>query len=124
MEAAECREQAAKAAAAHHKETWPRLAGDCARGGQTRPLTKPLEGTRRPQSEATKIDLNHSPPRPVEHAEATPMMPDQLARQEQIARRLEQSRRLLRGVTDAPTAMRIGNLIDDLEREQVEENEK
>jgi hypothetical protein len=31
---------------------------------------------------------------------------------------------LLRGVTDAPTAMRIGNLIDDLEREQVEENEK
>jgi hypothetical protein len=43
------------------------------------------------------------------------MMPDQLARQEQIARRLEQSRRLLRGVTDPATAMRIGNLIDDLE---------
>lgn len=52
------------------------------------------------------------------------MMPDQQARQEQIARRLEQSRRLLRGVTDAPTATRIGHLIDDLERQQVEEKEK
>ncbi|MBR0973224.1 MULTISPECIES: hypothetical protein [Bradyrhizobium] len=52
------------------------------------------------------------------------MMPDQLARQEQIARRLGQSRRLLRGVTDATTAKRIGNLIDDLERELVEEKEK
>ena len=52
------------------------------------------------------------------------MMPDQLARQEQIARRLEQSRRLLRAVTDTATAKRIGNLIDDLEREQVEEEEK
>ena len=52
------------------------------------------------------------------------MMPDQLARQEQIARRLEHSRRLLRGVTDATAAKRIGNLIDDLEREQVEEKEK
>ena len=44
------------------------------------------------------------------------MMADQLARQEQIARRLEQSRRLLQGVTHDTTAKRIGNLIDDLER--------
>ena len=52
------------------------------------------------------------------------MMPDQVARQEQIARRLEQSRHLLWRVTDAPTAKRIGDLIDHLEREQVEEKEK
>ena len=49
------------------------------------------------------------------------MMPDQLARQKQIARRLEQARRLLRAVTAAATAKRIGNLIDDLKLEQVEE---
>ena len=52
------------------------------------------------------------------------MMPDQLVRQEQIARRLEQSRRLLRGASDATTAKRIGNLIDDLERKQTEEKER
>ena len=52
------------------------------------------------------------------------MMPDQLARQEQIARRLEQSRRLLLGASDATTAKRIGKLIDGLEHEQAEEKEK
>ena len=52
------------------------------------------------------------------------MMPDQLARQEQIARRLEQSRHLLQGVSDASTAKRIVNLIDDLENERTKEREK
>ena len=52
------------------------------------------------------------------------MMPDQLARQEQIARRLEQSKRLLRGASDTTTAKRICNLIDDLEHEQAEEKKK
>jgi hypothetical protein len=52
------------------------------------------------------------------------MMPDQLARQEQIARRLEQSRRLLRGANDPATTERIGKLIGDLEHEQAEESEK
>ncbi|PIS99763.1 hypothetical protein TSA1_02545 [Bradyrhizobium nitroreducens] len=52
------------------------------------------------------------------------MMEDQLARQEQIAFRLEQSRRLLRGATDPTTTQRIGKLIGDLEREQAEEGEK
>ncbi|MFK4384548.1 MULTISPECIES: hypothetical protein [unclassified Bradyrhizobium] len=52
------------------------------------------------------------------------MMEDQLARQEQVAFRLEQSKRLLRGAKDPTTAQRIGKLIGDLEREQTEENEK
>jgi hypothetical protein len=52
------------------------------------------------------------------------MMPDQLARQEQIALRLEQSKRLLRGTHDPTTTERIGKLISDLEHEQVEEKEK
>lgn len=52
------------------------------------------------------------------------MIPDQLARQEQIARRLEQSRHLLQGVSDASTAKRIVNLIDDLENERTKEEEK
>ena len=52
------------------------------------------------------------------------MMPDQLARQEQIALRLEQSKRLLRGAPDPTTIERIGKLISDLEHEQVEGNEK
>ncbi|WP_426608964.1 hypothetical protein [Bradyrhizobium sp. McL0616] len=52
------------------------------------------------------------------------MMPDQLARQEQIALRLEQSKRLLRGALDPTTTERIGKLISDLEHEQVEEKEK
>ena len=38
------------------------------------------------------------------------MMPDQLARQEQIALRLEQSKRLLRGTHDPTTTERIGKL--------------
>jgi len=46
------------------------------------------------------------------------MMPDQLARQEQIARRLEQSKRLLRSVRDNATSERIGRLIGDLEHER------
>ena len=41
------------------------------------------------------------------------MMPDQLARQEQIARRLEQAKRLVRISTDTKTAKRIGKLIGD-----------
>lgn len=52
------------------------------------------------------------------------MMPDQLARQEQIARRLEQSKRLLRGMNDSLTTARIGKLIGDLEHEQVEVKEQ
>jgi hypothetical protein len=52
------------------------------------------------------------------------MMPDQLARQEQIAVRLEQSRRLLRGANDPATTQRIGELIGELEREQAEQKEK
>lgn len=52
------------------------------------------------------------------------MMPDQLARQEQIAIRLEQSRRLLQNANDPTTAERIGKLIGDLEHEQAEEKEK
>jgi hypothetical protein len=52
------------------------------------------------------------------------MMPDQIARQEQIERRLEQSRRLLKEANDPSTNERIGKLIDDLEHEQVEEREK
>ncbi len=52
------------------------------------------------------------------------MMPDQIARQEEIERRLEQSRRLLKEAADATTADRIGKFIDDLERHQAEEREK
>jgi hypothetical protein len=52
------------------------------------------------------------------------MMSDQLARQEQIAVRLEQSKRLLRGANDPATAQRIGKLIGDLERERSEDKEK
>jgi hypothetical protein len=52
------------------------------------------------------------------------MMPDQLARQEEIARRLEQSKRLLQGANDPKTTERIGKLIGDLEHEQAEEKEK
>jgi hypothetical protein len=46
------------------------------------------------------------------------------ARMEQIEHRLEQSRRLLRGASDPITTERIGKLIDELERERIEENEK
>ena len=52
------------------------------------------------------------------------MMPDQLARQEQIARRLEQAKRLVRSATDTTTAKRIGKLIGDLELEQADKKEK
>lgn len=52
------------------------------------------------------------------------MMSDQLARQEQIAVRLEQSKRLLRGLIDPATTQRIGKLIGDLERGRAEEKEK
>jgi hypothetical protein len=52
------------------------------------------------------------------------MMPDQLARQEQIARRLEQAKRLVQVANDATTAARLGKLIGDLEHEQAEEKEK
>jgi hypothetical protein len=46
-------------------------------------------------------------------------MPDHLARQEQIARRLEQSKRLLKGA-NATTTARNGRLIDDFEHEKEE----
>ncbi|KYG23337.1 hypothetical protein SE92_26430 [Bradyrhizobium sp. AT1] len=52
------------------------------------------------------------------------MMEDQLARQEQIASRLEQSKRLLRAAKSPTITQRIGKLISALEREQAEENEK
>jgi hypothetical protein len=52
------------------------------------------------------------------------MMPDQLARQEQIARRLEQAKRLVRRANDAGTTKRVAKLIGDLEHEQAEEKEK
>jgi AraC-like DNA-binding protein len=52
------------------------------------------------------------------------MMPDQLARQEQIALRLEQSKRMLRDAFDRITAERIGKLISDLDHQQAEEKEK
>ncbi|MBR1153699.1 hypothetical protein [Bradyrhizobium sp. JYMT SZCCT0428] len=52
------------------------------------------------------------------------MMPDQLACQEQIARRLEQAKRLVKGANDAKNKERIGKLIGDLEQEQAEEKEK
>ncbi|MGY4346071.1 hypothetical protein ACVWXM_002538 [Bradyrhizobium sp. GM7.3] len=45
------------------------------------------------------------------------MMQDQLARQEQIAIRLEQSKRLQRKANDPTTTERIGKLIGDLEHE-------
>jgi hypothetical protein len=61
---------------------------------------------------------------PVVSTEGDKMMPDQLARQEQIARRLEQSKRLLRDAKDPTTNERIGKLIGDLEHEQAEEKEK
>jgi hypothetical protein len=72
----------------------------------------------------TTIDLNYSPRHPSDSAEATQMMPDQLARQEQIALRLEESKRLLRGAHDPTTTERIGKQISDVEHEQVEEKEK
>jgi hypothetical protein len=52
------------------------------------------------------------------------MMPDQIARQEEIERRLEQSRRLLKSASDPKTTARIDKLVADLEQEQVEEKEK
>jgi hypothetical protein len=45
-------------------------------------------------------------------------------RDEQIERRLEQSRRLFRCAADPKTAHRIGVLIDELEHEQQIEKEK
>jgi hypothetical protein len=44
-------------------------------------------------------------------------MADQ-TRKEELERRLEQSRRLLRAVPDPATSERIGKLIGDLERER------
>ncbi|UFW69172.1 hypothetical protein [Bradyrhizobium sp. WU425] len=52
------------------------------------------------------------------------MMQDQIDRQEQIAVRLEQTRRLLRSATNPTTTERIGKLIGELEHEQAEEKEK
>jgi len=52
------------------------------------------------------------------------MMPDRIARQEQIERRLEQSKRLSKCANDPTTTDRIGMLIECLEQEQVEEREK
>jgi hypothetical protein len=50
-------------------------------------------------------------------------MPQQ-TRKEELERRLEQSRRLLRGAGDRVTCDRIGKLIHDLEREQELERER
>ncbi len=52
------------------------------------------------------------------------MMPDQIARQEQIAQRLEQAKRLVKVAKDVKTSERCGKLISDLEHEQAEEKEK
>jgi hypothetical protein len=71
-----------------------------------------------------EINLNQSARHPSFSTEVTQMMPDQLARQEQIARRLEQSLRLLRCANDPTTTERIARLIDDLEHERAEEKEK
>jgi hypothetical protein len=45
-------------------------------------------------------------------------------RKEELERRLEQSRRLLRDASDRTTSERIGKLIDELEREQQIESEQ
>jgi hypothetical protein len=45
-------------------------------------------------------------------------------REREIERRLEQSRRLLRGAADPTTTERIGNLIGELEQERRLEREK
>jgi hypothetical protein len=50
-------------------------------------------------------------------------MSDQ-GRKEQIERRLEQSRRLLKVTNDPTTTERIDRLIDHLERERMHETEK
>jgi hypothetical protein len=46
------------------------------------------------------------------------------SRKEELERRLEQSKRLLKDSSDPTTQKRIGHLIDDLENEQKEEKEK
>ena len=46
------------------------------------------------------------------------------SRQQELERRLEQSRRLLRDVGDRTTCDRIDKLISDLEREQQLERER
>jgi hypothetical protein len=46
------------------------------------------------------------------------------SRKEERERRLEQSRRLLRGASDRTTSDRIGKLISDLERERQLEDER
>jgi hypothetical protein len=46
------------------------------------------------------------------------------ARIEEIERRLEQSRRLLKAANDPRTRERIGGLIDELEDREKEEKEK
>ena len=45
-------------------------------------------------------------------------------RKEELERRLEQSRCLLRSITDGPTCERLGRLISDLEHEQKIERER
>jgi hypothetical protein len=46
------------------------------------------------------------------------------SRKEELERRLEQSRHLLRGASDRMTSDRIGKLIGELEREQQIESER
>ena len=46
------------------------------------------------------------------------------SRKAELERRLEQSRRLLKGAGDRTTSERIGKLIDELEREQQRERER
>jgi hypothetical protein len=53
--------------------------------------------------------------------EAAPMFQ---SRKEELERRLEQSRRLLKDANDPTTRQRIGLLIGDLGQQQQQENEK
>ena len=51
-------------------------------------------------------------------------MPDQIAREEQIAQRLEQAKRLVKVAKDVKTSERCGKRISDQEHEQAEEKER
>jgi hypothetical protein len=46
------------------------------------------------------------------------------ARQQEIERRLEQSKRLLKGAADSTTTERIGRMIGELENEKLLDKEK
>jgi hypothetical protein len=46
------------------------------------------------------------------------------ARQQEIERRLEQSKRLLKGAADSATTERIGKMIGELEKEKLLDKER